>query len=271
MSRSPNAHLMACAYPGVQAMSADTAHTFGRHTHDQYGIGRIARGAQRSLSGRGMVEAVAGDIITVNPQEVHDGIALGEGGRHWHMLYIEPVVLQALAQDIREGAGRGCVEWTEPVVRHRPLAAGFDVALLRLTTEPASDAGLAAEEALLSLLAALIQPAPARPASRQHVGLQRAMACIDEDPGAAHTLAALAAEAGMSRYALVRSFARATGLTPHAYVVQRRLQQARRLITQGQALSEAALASGFADQSHLTRLFVRHYGLTPAAYARACR
>lgn len=80
---------------------------------------------------------------------------------------------------------------------------------------------------------------------------------------------ALAHRAGLSRYALVRSFARAIGLTPHAYLVQRRLQHARSLIAQGTPLGEAALASGFADQSHLTRLFVRSYGLTPGAYARA--
>lgn len=55
MSRAPNVRLMACAFPGVQTMSADTAHAFGRHAHDHYGIGRIARSAQRSLSGRGVV------------------------------------------------------------------------------------------------------------------------------------------------------------------------------------------------------------------------
>lgn len=48
--------------------------------HDQFGIGLVERGAQKSLSGRGMVEAEAGHVITVNPGEVHDGIPLGEGG-----------------------------------------------------------------------------------------------------------------------------------------------------------------------------------------------
>ncbi|SQI36332.1 AraC-like ligand binding domain [Serratia plymuthica] len=54
-------------------VTADTDFSFGRHTHDQFGIGLMDRGAQKSLSGRGRVESSAGDIITVNPGEVHDG------------------------------------------------------------------------------------------------------------------------------------------------------------------------------------------------------
>ncbi|WP_354685243.1 hypothetical protein [Cupriavidus necator] len=53
-----------CAVAGVQAVEASSRRTFGRHTHDQYGIGVIVRGGHRSCSGRGMVEAVCGDIIT---------------------------------------------------------------------------------------------------------------------------------------------------------------------------------------------------------------
>lgn len=70
-----------CAIEGVEAVEADTAHSFGRHTHDQFGIGVITRGAQRSASGRGPVEAGPGDMITVNPGEVHDGHPIGDAGR----------------------------------------------------------------------------------------------------------------------------------------------------------------------------------------------
>lgn len=71
----------------------------------------------------------------------------------------------------------------------------------------------------------------------------------------------------MSRFQLVRGFARSFGLTPHAYIVQRRLDAARRLIAAGTGLADAASDCGFADQSHFTRVFVRRYGLTPGSYA----
>ena len=77
--------------------------------------------------------------------------------------------------------------------------------------------------------------------------------------------------AGLSRYQTVRGFARLTGLTPHAYVMQRRLGTARSLIRHGSTLADAAIEAGFADQSHMHRIFVAHHGFTPGAYAGAFR
>ena len=59
-------------------------------------------------------------------------------------------------------------------------------------------------------------------------------------------------------------------MTPHAYMIQRRIIAARHLIARGMSLADAAAASGFADQSHMTRIFVRTYGISPSMYARAC-
>jgi AraC-like DNA-binding protein len=58
-------------------------------------------------------------------------------------------------------------------------------------------------------------------------------------------------------------------LTPHSYLLQRRVQLARRLIARGASLADASLGSGFADQSHMTRMFVRTYGVSPRTYADA--
>ncbi|MFZ1346580.1 MAG: helix-turn-helix transcriptional regulator, partial [Tabrizicola sp.] len=81
-------------------------------------------------------------------------------------------------------------------------------------------------------------------------------------------LAELAQMSGLSRFHFLRSFAKATGLTPHAFRLQARLHLARRLIQAGQPLADAAVEAGFADQSHMTRLFTRSYGMTPGGYAR---
>ena len=78
----------------------------------------------------------------------------------------------------------------------------------------------------------------------------------------------MARESGLSRFQLVRAFSRATGLTPHAYLVQARVHLARRLIGGKMPLAEVAAASGFADQSHMTRAFTARYGLAPGVYAR---
>ena len=85
-------------------------------------------------------------------------------------------------------------------------------------------------------------------------------------------LAELAAEAGLSPSHFTRAFRRSTGLTPHRYLMARRVERARALLEGGElALAEVALASGFADQSHFTSAFRRATGLTPGAHRRAAR
>jgi hypothetical protein len=64
-------------------MSAATARSFPRHTHDQYGVGLVDRGGHASWSGRGHVEAGRGQFICVNPGEVHDGRPIGRIAATW--------------------------------------------------------------------------------------------------------------------------------------------------------------------------------------------
>ncbi|WP_341644966.1 AraC family transcriptional regulator [Thauera sp. SDU_THAU2] len=100
-------------------------------------------------------------------------------------------------------------------------------------------------------------------------GVELARTRIDDNPSEPISLHELSAISGISQFQLVRGFSKLTGLTPHAYLVQRRLQRTRRLIAAGVSLVDAALASGFADQSHMSRLFVRTYGMSPGIYAAA--
>src|SRR5205085_39069 len=82
------------------------------------------------------------------------------------------------------------------------------------------------------------------------------------------SLAELAAQAGVSRFQLLRRFAQVHGCTPHAWLTQQRCERARSLVRAGMGLADAAAACGFADQAHMTRLFTRQFGLTPGAWPR---
>jgi len=251
--------LLRSGMPGVEVVAADSAHAFGRHTHDEFGIGLIERGAQKSASGRGVVEAGAGDMITVNPGEVHDGKPFDSTGRRWRMLYMAPERVLDAARDVTPGVN---FEFTAPVIRDRVLVARFAALFDGVT----AGEGLESEAALLTLIARLLQPVQReRPALISSVAAARER--MADDPTATPTLASLAAQTGLSRYQFLRAFTRLTGLPPHAYLLQRRVLHARGLVRGGMALADAAAASGFADQSHMTRSFVRSFGLTPGAFA----
>jgi len=247
-------------------MTLVSNHHFPRHTHDQFGLGVIAFGAQRSWSGVGPVEASAGDVITANPGEMHDGIPQAGYVRGWRIIYLDPALV---ASEVKEEIA-GQVEIAHPVARDPFLARNFARLFASMTSSHPDS--FAMEENLLRCLIRLL---------RQH-GMRRASSCkgpspcvakairrLDSAPHTAVSLAELAALSGVSRFQLLRGFAHEIGTTPHAYLVQRRVQLARRLLAAGQTPAEAALETGFADQSHMTRAFVRLLGVTPARYQAA--
>ncbi|WP_374580143.1 AraC family transcriptional regulator [Pseudoduganella sp.] len=266
-----NFQVLLCGDARIKAVDAHSVQTFSRHTHEQFGIGLVTRGAQKSFSCRGMVEATAGDLITVNPNEVHDGAPLGDAGRSWKMLYLEPGLAAELLRDgcddpAAGGAtAPGALEFQAPVLRDAALAAAF-VRAYDAATSTLPGARLAAEQHLLDLLAqSLLRHRHAKAGAVASTSAAQSM--MLDDPLTDWSLAELAQACGMSRFQLVRSFARNTGFTPHAYLLHRRILLARQLIASGTPLAEAAAASGFADQSHMTRVFVRKYGIAPGAFA----
>ncbi|MFK3778159.1 AraC family transcriptional regulator [Agrobacterium sp. NPDC089420] len=253
--------------PGVAAVAADSDRAFPRHMHDQFGIGLIERGAQKSLSGRGMVEAGAGHVITVNPGEVHDGIPLGEGGRAWRMLYLDIDIVRDAIADVCE-KDHGSFEFPYPVDA-RPLARRFNAVFSAMTAKEQPGETLHGDETLLMLLAGAMETVAKSPAMAAPDPIRRAKSSIDDDPARPFRLTDLAGQAGMSQFRFLRAFARTTGLTPHSYLLQRRIHLARHALAGGTPPAEAAFAAGFADQSHLNRVFVRQFGVTPAVYRAA--
>lgn len=81
------------------------------------------------------------------------------------------------------------------------------------------------------------------------------------------SLAELARVAGMSTFHFAREFKRATGTTPHQYLIKFRIERAKSLLTESVIpLVEVSSRSGFSHQSHFTRLFRRLTGTTPQTY-----
>ena len=75
--------------------------------------------------------------------------------------------------------------------------------------------------------------------------------------------------ADLDRWSLARQFRAAFGTSPGRFRTMRQLDQVRGLVKSGNSLADAALAAGFADQSHMSRQFKRAYGLTPARWVAA--
>lgn len=157
-----------------------------------------------------------------------------------------------------------------------PHLAGIGGALLAELAAGGANGRLRREALAQDLAARLLSRngAPARSIGGYdgrlpRAALRRAVEYVGDDLGGDLSLAGLAGAAGMSPYHFARLFKRSTGLSPHQYVVRRRVDEARRMLAYGSlSVAEVAQAVGFYDQSHLTRHTRRLLGVTPGALQR---
>lgn len=140
--------------------------------------------------------------------------------------------------------------------------------------------GRSAVESLGTALAATVvrdhtttrPPPPAPPPELGRTQLQAVLRLVEEELPGPLPVADLAARAHVSVFHFSRLFRASTGVSPHQYVLDRRLARARELLTGTDLpLAHVAVRCGFADQSHLTRVVRRRLGATPAAVRAAAR
>jgi len=102
--------------------------------------------------------------------------------------------------------------------------------------------------------------------------LRRATELLAAHLGGDISLAELASECGLSRSHFARAFKQSTGTAPHRWLIERKIERAKNLLTRSRLpMAEVAIASGFADQSHFTRVFAGLVGASPGAWRRAER
>ena len=241
-----------------------SGHAFDPHRHDTYAIGFTIRGVQ-SFRYRGAAErSLPGQLFVLHPDETHDGHAGTSAGFRYRILYVEPgVISDAL------GEARCPLPFVrETVSNDGRLAAAIMPALADLDL-PLEE--LHRDQIILDLADALAATDPSitrrRLSARHWRAVGQARDVLDASIRKGVVSAELEAVTGLTRYALARHFRACLGTSPYRYLVMRRLDRARALIREGTPLVGAALASGFADQSHMTRHFKKAYGLSPGRWA----
>jgi len=236
-------------------------HAYDLHRHETYAVGLTLWGAQSFHYRGGVSTSAAGQVMVIHPDEPHDGHAGVDEGFGYRMLYVDPAAVSA------------ALDGATPFV---PEVVSDDAVLTALLHEAFADFPRALEpiaaDAVVARLADRLAargdaPVQARRRSIARRGVGRARDFLIA--AAARTVASEELErvSGLDRFALARQFRAAFGTSPHRFQVGRRLARAQAMIAAGTALSEVAAATGFADQSHLTRHFSGRFGLTPGRWA----
>jgi AraC-like DNA-binding protein len=250
------------------ARSVDARLHYPRHIEATFSIGAIEAGAIRAFH-RGRVHLMpAGSVGIVGPDEVHTSDPAERAGA-WSArgFYPRAEHVAAVASDL---AGRRV---PAPRLRETVVQDGELWGAIREACMAAEQGAppLTREALLHRALSRLVTRAgglaPADRVPREPAAVRRARDLLAATPDGRFGMTALAAAVGLSVDRLTRAFRATHGLPPHAWHLQHRLAQARAMIIAGTPIAEAAAATGFADQPHLTRLFRRTYGVTPGALA----
>ncbi len=271
---------------------------FARHFHDEFALGLMESGVQKIFCHGRDYFAPAGSLITVNPGDIHDGCSANGAGYKYRILYI-PV-------DLMQEAGSVGLKQNPEVVFKTPVTNDptFGIQLRRLhcmLDKPARQDRGAQPQQVNENSTAVIRPLAARFSDKKEAlevqtffyslliafisrhgiektewckeqffpgSVMRATEFINDNPEKKLSLDNIAAVAGLSRFHFLRVFKNATGMSPYAYLLHRRLQLAKESIKKKKSLANAAMDAGFADQSHLSRRFKAAYGITLNQYRK---
>jgi AraC-like DNA-binding protein len=244
----------------------NVSHPYPRHWHDELhlcaytaGYGYLGYRGAAHLGG-------AGDFILTPAGEVHSNWVTEPPGVSFRSVYVDLRVLRSHAVQV---SGRDCVPDFSSIQLRSPAAQQAFLRMHRVMED--ADSELLREELLAACFGVLIAECsdlrcpPLRP-GREHAVVQRVRRYIEQHSHENISLAELARIARLSAFRLHHVFSQTIGVPPHRYQLQCRINRSKEMLRQSRDLSEVALATGFADQSHFTRHFVRLVGVTPGDF-----
>lgn len=252
------------AMPYVESRRAQQSRACYRsHSHPTLSIGAVDAGASLlQVAGRHDQPLQAGDVVVIPPNCMH--ACNPQPGRAWsyQMLHLDGEWLAQLWQEFRPQA-HVAIRYA---AHHRdPASYRAFCQLNELLFSPVPTA--LKEEALIEFVGELVLPAqtPSGLPPDWLAPLCQQLRAHCEQPW---PVAGMAAAAGLSRYHFIRLFRQHCGMTPHAYLLDSRIQRARILLREGYALADLACRLGFSDQSHFQHAFRQRVAVTPGEYQR---
>lgn len=239
----------------------DSAMPYDAHFHTSFSLGVITEGQTRFLLDGAPHIARKGDIVLIEPGRVHQCNPIDGRPRGYHMLFFEGAWFAEKVLTPLWGSALGLAK---PVITE-PVFYSNAVALVG-----AVRSGAGTESMFSDFLAALLLHAGAAPLAKPRPGVAELKSALlpSADAATYYAISDLAKQANMRRESFSRVCRRKTGLPPQAYLHCLRIEKGRRLLRQGKSISEAALETGYADQSHFHRMFTRIVSATPGCYQK---
>jgi AraC-like DNA-binding protein len=252
-------HLEAYRFEGI-------VQPFPTHFHDYYVIGFTEKGTRR-LSCRNKEYMVSpGDLLLFHPNDSHGCVQCDGGTLDYRAFNIPKDTMLGLTEEIT--GKRELPGFSQNVIRDAELSEYFRA----LHTMIMNGSQEFEKEEMLLLFVSLLIEQYGQPFSKVipecSREIEQTCAFMAEHFSEHITLAQLCQCSGLSKSTLLRAFTRSKGITPYRYLQAIRIGRAKELLEQGVTPIDAALQTGFSDQSHFSNFFQIFIGLPPAAYRR---
>lgn len=237
---------------------------FPNHFHEHYVIGFVDAG-ERCLSCRNQEYTIMkGNILLFNPGDNHSCVQSDDGTLEYRAFNIPQNVMLDLSEEITRH--RELPGFSPNVIFDEELTC-YLLPLHQLIMDGSRE--FEKEETLLIMLTLLIgrygRPFESCvPESRDEV--ESACRFLQEHYAQHISLSQICRHVGLSKSTLLRAFTKSKGVTPYRYLEALRINEAKKLLEQGVPPIEAAMRTGFSDQSHFTNFFSMFIGLSPGAY-----
>ncbi|MDD3393098.1 MAG: AraC family transcriptional regulator [Anaerotignum sp.] len=237
---------------------------FPNHFHEHYVIGFIESG-RRYLSCKNKEYIVEpGDLVLFNPGDNHTCEQMEGRALDYRCINIQPEIMGKAVLEVT--GNKKLPYFTTTVVFHSELASQVRELHLMMMQEQRD---FRKEEIFFLLLEQLMQEHTnqmSSPEVEQSMEIKAICAFLEKNYMRSITLNELSSLTGLSKYYLLRSFTKQKGISPYSYLETIRIDKAKKLLEQGVLPIDAALQTGFTDQSHFSNFFKKYIGLTPKQY-----
>ena len=240
---------------------------YAKHAHDTFSIGAINGGRSTYLNGTNRQHIGTGALVVINPEDVHACNPIDDEPWSYLMLYVDVPWLTDLQRECGVNQRHGFSRFSATMTTRADLHAGLNRLYGILADEHAD---ILQKESAARIFFGDVQLAlggtSPLPVHASHPKLARAVEFIRENFSRSLKLDEICAAADLSSSYLIRSFKQRYGMTPHAYLINCRIEYSRSELKRGRAIADVAAEAGFADQAHLQRAFRQFTATTPSRY-----
>lgn len=230
-------------------------HAYKSHFHNEISIGLVENGTSTSVIDNKNYEIASNNIIIIPAKMVHKCTPHNYKKWSFRMIYINENLFKTAFNKTSDDLKFSCMKLKEAV---------FKNIIKFIDNFEGCNMDIEKESMFLKCIYPVINVENA--SALKNLSLKKIKEYIDDNYLNNIALDDLVKINNVSKYSIIRQFERQYGLSPHKYIMNLRINHAKKIIRENEDFACAAIESGFYDQSHFTKYFKEYTGVTPMEY-----